>query len=84
MYDMYGGTASMALACIKLQRRYLGTEKDEETHTWATQRIGRAWMANERNEFDNYQKVGGVPRALTEQVYVSLYVCVLCRTESSH
>ena len=40
--DLFAGTGSMAVACVKLGRYYFGTELDEETHGCAQQRLERA------------------------------------------
>ena len=42
VYDMFAGTGSMALACIKTHRNYVGSEPEQDVHAWATQRIGKA------------------------------------------
>ena len=73
VFDMFAGTGSMALACIKTGRKYVGCEKDEEVHQWATQRIGRAWFAHARGEL--VANEAGVRRSLSEQVR-SVCVCV--------
>ena len=41
VYDMFAGTGSMALACIKTHRNYVGSEPDREIHGWATQRMAK-------------------------------------------
>jgi hypothetical protein len=67
VFDMFAGTGSMGLACVKTLRHYVGCEPDLEVHTWATQRIGRAWAAWDRGELVKEQ--AGVRRALAEQVH---------------
>ena len=67
VFDMFAGTGSMALACIKTERHYVGCEPDQDVHTWGTQRIGRAWAAYDRGELAAEQ--AGVRRALAEQVH---------------
>ena len=74
VWDMFAGSASMALACIKNKRRYIGTELNEEVVIWAQQRIGRAWAVDFRNEL--VDKIAGLPRSLSEQVIVVFVVCV--------
>ena len=72
VFDMFAGTGSMALACIKTGRFYVGCEPDQEVHTWATQRIGRAWAAHDRGELAASE--AGVRRALAEQVHTRAIV----------
>ena len=36
VWDMYAGSGSMAVACIKTDRYYVGTEIDNEIVIWAT------------------------------------------------
>ena len=66
VYDMFAGTGSMALACIKTGRYYVGCDPDADVHTWSTQRIGRAWAAYDRGEMAAEQ--AGLRRALAEQL----------------
>lgn len=74
VWDMFAGTGSMALACIKTNRFYVGTEPDDKVVTWATQRIGRAWHAVERGYLTSHK--AGCSRELTEQVCRCVHVCV--------
>jgi predicted RNA methylase len=67
VFDMFAGTGSMAVACIKTERYYVGCEPDGDVHTWATQRIGRAWAALDRGELTANQ--AGVRRTVAEQVH---------------
>ena len=66
VYDMFAGTASMAVACMKNQRFYVGTEKEQTVVESAQQRIGRTWAAADRREM--VAELPGIPRALAEQV----------------
>lgn len=71
VYDMFAGTASMALACIKTKRFYFGTEMDENVVNPAIQRIGRGWAALERGEL--LSSVAGCRRTIAEQVHCYSY-----------
>jgi len=66
VYDMFAGTGSMALACIKTQRYYVGSEIDPDVHLAATQRLGKAWFAYDRGELVATE--AGCRRSLAEQV----------------
>lgn len=67
VYDMFAGTAPMALACIKTKRYYVGTEVEEEVVLPATQRIGRGWASFELGEL--LGSVAGCRRTVAEQVF---------------
>ena len=57
--DLFAGTASMALACIKTNRKYYGSEIDETVRTNAIQRIGKTWNAKNRGTLDLYYDYPG-------------------------
>ena len=67
--DLFAGTASMAVACIKTGRDYFGTEIDEEVHRAAVYRIGKTWSAKKRGDFEACLTTAGFSRSLTEQVH---------------
>jgi DNA modification methylase len=75
IFDMFAGTASMAVACIKTKRKYLGVDKDAEVCKWAMQRIGRCWQAQTRGEFETTEAktAPGLSRSLNEQVFFVVF-----------
>jgi 16S rRNA G966 N2-methylase RsmD len=66
VFDLFAGTASMGVACIKTNRSYVGCEIDQDVHRWATQRLGRTWFVYDRG--DLLAAEGGLRRTLAEQV----------------
>jgi hypothetical protein len=64
--DLYAGTASMGMACIKLGRKYFGCEIEEPVWRAAVHRLARTWIARERGDFE--PMIAGIPRSLNEQV----------------
>jgi DNA modification methylase len=65
--DLFAGTASMAMACIKNHRTYFGCELEENVWRPAVHRLGRTWVARERGDFTPI--IAGISRSLSEQVF---------------
>ena len=65
--DMQAGTASMGLACIKLNRRYFGVEEDQTVYELAHFRMARMKKLVDLNAIDKRQP--GVPRSLCDSVH---------------
>jgi hypothetical protein len=64
--DLFAGSASMALACIKRNRNYYGSDVDAAIRPHAIQRIAKSLNAKERGLME--LEMPGLPRALAEQV----------------
>ena len=71
VFDMFAGTASMGIACIKTDRVYVGTEPDEEVHRCAELRLGKTWTAKARHVIKSNEP--GLGRQVAEQV-----MCFCC------
>jgi DNA modification methylase len=76
--DLFAGTASMGLACIKLERMYFGCEKDVPLHQAAKLRLMRAAEVASRKDYTAMIKNSiSLPKSLLAQVSISVWL-VLC------
>ena len=55
--DLYAGTASMGLACIKADRRYQGTETDVNVALAALLRLAKFSSAISRGDLATYKNL---------------------------
>ena len=67
--DFFSGSATMAMACVKMNRKYFGCDSNASVHTAAFMRLAKVMELQTRPEFARSLAIPGYDTVLAKQVF---------------